>query len=66
MLILVAEDIGKLPSENAKAIDQILRDYRNFVHPNKEVRAQHPCTEAQALMAKGALDAVCNYLESNP
>jgi hypothetical protein len=61
-LISVAEDIGKIPKESAKAIDQILRDYRNFVHPKKEIRAQHPCTEAQALMAKGALDAVCDFL----
>lgn len=62
-LIEVAEDMNRIPKESAKAIDQILRDYRNFVHPKKEIRAKHPCTEAQSLMAKGALDAVCNFLE---
>lgn len=62
-LIQVAEDISKIPKESAQAIDQILRDYRNFVHPRKEIRAKHPCTEAQALMAKGALDSVLNFLE---
>jgi hypothetical protein len=39
-----------------------LRDYRNFVHPKKELRAQHPCTEAEALMSVGALEGVCNIL----
>ena len=27
------------------------------VHPKKEIRAQHECTEAEAFMAKGALEA---------
>jgi len=38
-----------------------LRDYRNFIHPKKEIRTGYPCTEAEAFMAKGALDAVCNH-----
>jgi len=64
-LIEVAVDIGVLPQQRAASIDQVLRDYRNFVHPRKEVRAKHPCDEAEALMAKGALDGVCNHLERN-
>lgn len=65
-LISVAEELDKIPKASAKAIDQILRDYRNFIHPKKEIRSKHPCTEAQALMAKGALDAVCNHLSAHP
>lgn len=61
-LIQVAVELKLLPSDRADAIDTILRDYRNFVHPMKEVRGAHPCTEAEALMAKGALDSVCNHL----
>jgi hypothetical protein len=63
-LIEVAEDISILPPKRAKSIDQVLRDYRNFVHPKREVKSQHACTEAEALMAKGGLDGVCNHLEN--
>lgn len=61
-LIEVAEDILVLPPQRAKSIDQVLRDYRNFVHPKKEIKSSHSCTEAEALMAKGGLDGVCNHL----
>jgi hypothetical protein len=61
-LIDVAGDLGLLPAMDVKAIHQMLRDYRNFVHPRKEKKAAHPCTEAEAMLAKGALDAVCNHL----
>lgn len=63
-LISVAEDINVLPEKRVKSIDQVLRDYRNFVHPNKEIRSEHPCSEAEAYMAKGSLDGVCNHLET--
>lgn len=63
-LIEVATDLGLLPQDRAKTFDQVLRDYRNFVHPKKEIKAAHPCTEAEAFMAKGALDAICNHLGS--
>lgn len=61
-LIDVAVDLKILPQERAKTFDQVLRDYRNFVHPKKELRSAHPCTEAEAFMAKGALDGLCNHL----
>lgn len=63
-LIAVTADIGAIAQNRAKTIDQSLRDYRNFIHPKAEIRAGHQCTEAEAMMAKGALDAVCNDLES--
>lgn len=62
-LIEVSAELGLLPADRANSIDQILRDYRNFVHPMKEIRGAHPCTEAEAQMAKGALDSVCNYFK---
>jgi hypothetical protein len=61
-LIKVAVNTNILPQARADSIDQVLRDYRNFVHPKKEVKAAHPCREAEALMAKGAIDGVCNHL----
>ncbi len=63
-LIEVAVDIGLLPVQRAASIDQVLRDYRNFVHPQKELRSQHPCTEAEAFMAKGCLDGIYNHLNN--
>lgn len=62
-LIEVSIDIGLLPKNRADTIDQVLRDYRNFVHPKKEVKAEHQCTEAEAFLAVGALDGVCNFIE---
>jgi len=63
-LIEVAADLGILTADRAETVDRVLRDYRNFVHPKVEIRNAHPCTEAEALLAKGALDGVCNFLES--
>lgn len=63
-MIEVAVDIGILPQDRADTIDQVLRDYRNFVHPKKEVRAKHACTEAEAGLAKYGLDSVCNHLDA--
>src|SRR5206468_11750058 len=62
-LIDVASELQILPEERGRTVDQVLRDYRNFVHPKKEIRAQHACTEAEALLAKGALEGVCNHFE---
>ena len=60
---MVAAAIGILKKEREPAIDQILRKYRNFIHPLAEIRGGIPCTEAEALLAKGALDSVCNDLD---
>lgn len=62
-MIQVATAIALMPADRAKTFDQVLRDYRNFVHPRKEFRAAHPCGEGEALMAKGALDAFCDHLD---
>lgn len=62
-MIKVAVEIGLLTKERAETFDQVLRDYRNFVHPAKELRSKHPCGEGEALMAKGAIDAVCDHFD---
>ena len=62
-MITVCVELGILTEERADCVDQVLRDYRNFVHPKKEVKSAHPCTEAEGFLAVGALDAVCNHLE---
>ena len=65
-LIDIAVNINMLPRDPADTIHRVLRDYRNFVHPKKEIRAAHACTEAEAMLSIGALDSVCNYLEAHP
>src|SRR5262249_38712301 len=62
-LIEVAVDTNVLPTARADTIDQVLRDYRNFVHPQKEKKAKHECNEAEAGLAKYGLDGVCDHLE---
>ncbi|WP_148314179.1 hypothetical protein [Sorangium cellulosum] len=62
-MIKIATDIRMLPADRANTFDQVLRDYRNFVHPRKESRSAHPCGAGEALMAKGALDALCDHLD---
>jgi hypothetical protein len=64
-LIDVAVDLGLLPQESKDNIHQVLRDYRNFVHPRVEMQSPHVCTEALGLLAKGALDAICDHLQSS-
>jgi hypothetical protein len=61
-LIEVCVDLGILPQQRADTIDQAHRDYRNFVHPRKELKAAHPCTDAEADLAKGALNGVIDHL----
>jgi hypothetical protein len=62
-LIDVSVALDILRSEDADTIHQSLRDYRNYVHPRKELRAARALTEAEAMQALGALDGVCNHLE---
>jgi hypothetical protein len=47
-----------LSTERKDTFDQILRDFRNFIHPEKETRSKYACGEGEAEMAKSALDAL--------
>lgn len=62
-LINVAADIDKVPQQHANCVDEVLRGYRNFVHPRREVKSQHECGEPQAWLAIGGLDAVLDHLK---
>lgn len=62
-LIKIATEIGLIDKDRSDTFDQVLRDYRNFVHPLKEVRAAHACGEGEAYMAKGAVDALCDHFD---
>lgn len=63
-LIEVATDTVILPQDRANTVDQVLRDYRNFVHPKKEIKAAHQCMEAEGYMAIGSLDGIFNHFDS--
>jgi hypothetical protein len=63
-LIKVAADIGILPKNREDTFDQVLRDYRNFVHPKKEIKSAHACGEGEAQLAIGGLNAVCDILQA--
>jgi hypothetical protein len=62
-LIKVASELAVIPEVREETIDRVLREYRNLIHPHKEYREQQACTEAEAMMALGALMGVCDYLE---
>lgn len=62
-LIKVADNIGILPADHIRNIDQSLRHFRNFVHPTKELRGKYECGEPETSLAKGALDRICNLFE---
>jgi hypothetical protein len=62
-LIEVATELKLLPEDRGKAIDQTLRDWRNFVHPHKEMKAEYSISDAEAETAIGNLKCVCNHLE---
>ena len=61
-LIEVANELQLLPGDRAKAIDQTLRDWRNFVHPHKEMKAEYEISDGEAMTAVGNLKCVCDHL----
>lgn len=61
-LIKVACDIGLLPMNDEKAIHLVLREYRNLVHPRKEVSMGVSISEGHATASKGMLDICLDEL----
>jgi hypothetical protein len=62
-LINVASELKILPDKNKVAIDIVLREYRNFVHPRVEVQQGVSITEGHATAAKGMLEVVLDELK---
>ncbi|AIQ49490.1 hypothetical protein R70723_29100 [Paenibacillus sp. FSL R7-0273] len=61
-LINVAVDINLLDRTTENTIHQVLRDYRNFVHPLLEKNMGLQLDETEAILAKGAIMSVCKKL----
>ena len=43
----------RLISEQGQAQANLVRDFRNFIHPGKSIRTKENCTRSTALMALG-------------
>ncbi len=63
-LIDVAVNRQILRAQDRAIIHQTLRDYRNFIHPEKELRARESVGENEAGLAVHALDVVIDYLQA--
>jgi len=57
----VARDVGII-QEQAWIQVNLARDFRNFIHPGKELRTQAQCTRKTALTALAAMEAVIEGL----
>jgi hypothetical protein len=64
-LIDVAVGINLLRSQDEKIVHQTLRDFRNFIHPMKEIRTLQSAGANEAGLALNALNAIIDHLESN-
>jgi hypothetical protein len=63
-LIEGAVALNFLRTEDSDVIDQSLREYRNFIHPMKQVRSALAIDDKRAALATAALDIVIDHLEA--
>jgi hypothetical protein len=61
-LIKVACNLKLIPYKDEQAIHEVLREYRNFVHPRLEVQMGITIGEGHATTSKGMLDVILDYL----
>lgn len=53
----------KIDKTNIVDVCKALADYRNLIHPTKEMKFGMSCTDAEADLAVGILKSICNDLE---
>jgi hypothetical protein len=61
--IEVADELTLLPPGWKAGVQAVLREFRNYVHPRKELKAQDPITQGEAFQAVGALMRICDHIE---
>jgi hypothetical protein len=61
-LIKVACELQLLPHKDEQAIHLVLRDYRNFVHPQLEAHMGGNISDGHATAVKGMLDVIPDHL----
>src|SRR5262245_35234001 len=54
-MINVASDLGIISQSNEHSIDEVHREYRNYVHPKVEIAKGIPIGKGQAMSALGGL-----------
>ncbi|RYG31908.1 MAG: hypothetical protein EON93_12155 [Burkholderiales bacterium] len=65
-LVKIASDLALFDSNRLDMFDVSLREFRNFIHPKKEVRQAHSCGEGEAYLAVGALISLCEHFDTHP
>ncbi|MCR9263039.1 MAG: hypothetical protein NXH86_02720 [Flavobacteriaceae bacterium] len=61
-LIDLSESVG-LISKTTKDLSSVIREYRNYVHPNKELRSKSEINEDKAIIACRLVNMVINSVE---
>jgi len=60
--IKVAADLGIISKSNEDSIDEVFREYRNYIHPRVEVQKKVPITEGHAMTSLGTLEVIIDKL----
>lgn len=63
--IEVAEHLTLLPQQWKASVQVVLRDFRNCVHPRRELKLTNPITQGEAFQAVGAIIRICDHVEKN-
>lgn len=61
--IEVAEQLALLPMGWKASVQAILRDFRNCVHPRRELKMTDKITQGEAFQSVGALMRICDHIE---
>ncbi len=62
-MIKVAADIGLISQSNEDSVDEVLREYRNYVHPRVEVQKGISISEGHAMTSVGCLEVIIDKLK---
>jgi hypothetical protein len=60
--IKVSADLGIISKSNEDSVDEVLREYRNYVHPRVEVIKGISITEGHAMASIGSLEVIIDKL----
>lgn len=58
-----AAEMGKLISSERAQLAFVVKDFRNLIHPGRQLRMQQKCDRGTALVAAGALDRIITELK---
>ena len=64
-LIEVADQLKLLPAEWKASVQAVLRDFRNCVHPRRELKMPDKITQGEAFQSVGALMRMCDHISTH-